>query len=201
MTDSDRRGKKRPTVVEGFNNVPNILEEARRAVDEVTQAGPSQGAGKETPAAPASKSRRPQDAPRKKPAPASPQPKNTPRPAASRVKPAAAAPSPAVESAVEPRRGLAYFGITVKHALPGRIRLRLPQMLHNDSLASKLPARLAAVPGVVGAEASTATGSLLLTFNPRELATAQGRRKLAGVLHQFFPGLDLEILMQRLLLR
>ena len=52
MTDSDRRGKRRPTVVEGFNNVPNILEEARRAVDDVTQAVQNQGGGGETPAAP-----------------------------------------------------------------------------------------------------------------------------------------------------
>jgi hypothetical protein len=96
---------------------------------------------------------------------------------------------------------LAYFGISVKHALPGRIRLRLPQMLHNDSMAAELPARLTKVPGVVGAEASTATGSLLLTFNPRELATERGRRELAGVLHRFFPGLDLDILMPRLLRR
>ncbi len=40
MTDSHRRGKRRPTLVEGFNNVPRILEEARRAVDDVTQAVP-----------------------------------------------------------------------------------------------------------------------------------------------------------------
>lgn len=50
MTDSGSRGKKPPTLVEGFNHVPNILEEARRAVDEVTPAPPNQGGGRETPA-------------------------------------------------------------------------------------------------------------------------------------------------------
>jgi len=52
MTDSDRRGKRRPTLVQGVNKVPNILEEARRAVDEVTQATQNQGGGGETPVAP-----------------------------------------------------------------------------------------------------------------------------------------------------
>ena len=52
MTDSDQRRKRRPTLVEGFNNVPNILEEARRAVDDVTQVTQNQGGGGATPAAP-----------------------------------------------------------------------------------------------------------------------------------------------------
>ena len=52
MTDSGRRGKRRPTVVEAFNNVPGILEKARRAVDDVTQEARNQGGGGESPAAP-----------------------------------------------------------------------------------------------------------------------------------------------------
>ena len=49
MTDSDKRSKRRPTLVEGFNNVPNILEKARRAVDDVTQGARNQGGGKRPP--------------------------------------------------------------------------------------------------------------------------------------------------------
>ena len=87
----------------------------------------------------------------------------------------------------------------MKHAIPGRVRLRLGRMLHNEALADKLPHLLATVPGVTSAEASTATGSLLITFSSRELAAAQGRQNLAQVMHQFFPGLDTETLVQRLL--
>ena len=87
----------------------------------------------------------------------------------------------------------------MKHAIPGRIRLRLYQLLHNEALAAKLPALLAAVPGITSAEASINTGSLLITFSPGDLATVGSRKNLAGVMHQFFPGLDTESLIKRML--
>lgn len=204
MTDSDRRGKKRPTLVEGFHNVPNILEEARRAVDDVTHAvRPKGSGGGEASAAPGSRKsgagpKRPKTAPGKKSAKPGGRREESPRPPASRRQPAAPAP-PASDTLERPLLGLAYFGIRVKHALPGRIRLRLPQMLHNEALAEKLPSLLAAMPGITSAEASTATGSLLITFNPRDLAAAKGRQNLAGVMHRFFPGLDTEKLLRRML--
>ncbi len=37
MTDNTGKGRKRKSPMEGFNNVPKILEEARRMVDAVTQ--------------------------------------------------------------------------------------------------------------------------------------------------------------------
>jgi hypothetical protein len=95
--------------------------------------------------------------------------------------------------------GLAYYGISVKHAIPGRIRLRLPGMLHNETLAQKLSALLATVPGITAAEASAATGSLLITFDSGKLAGAKSRQNLAGVMRQFFPRLDTESLVERML--
>jgi hypothetical protein len=72
-------------------------------------------------------------------------------------------------------------------------------MLHNDALADELPALLAAVPGVTSVDASTATGSLLITFNPGDMATVKARQKLAGVMHRFFPRLDTDTLIRRML--
>lgn len=177
MTDSHRRGKKRPTLVEGFNNVPHILEEARQAVDDVTQARKAGGAGPKPPKA----------APRKTSAAASGPPKKPSRPPA------------AVASAAAGQLSLIHCGIKVKHAIPGRIRLRLYKMLHNESLAAKLPPLLAAVPGVAAVEASANTGSLLITYNPGKLAAVKGRRDLTGVMHQFFPGLDTDSLIKLML--
>ena len=176
MTDSDQRGKRRPTLVEGFNNVPNILEEARRAVDDVTQGAQNQGGGGETPAAPEGQKsggagpKRPKAAPRKRSAKAGGRQKKPSRPPAAKEQPAVPAAAVALDLAGGPQLGLADCGITVKHAIPGRIRLRLYQMLHNEPLAEKLPSLLAAVPGITSVEASTNTGSLLITFNPGELA-------------------------------
>ena len=94
MTDSERRGKRRPTVVEGFNNVPGILEKARRAVDDVTQEARNQGGGGETPAAPEGRKgggagpKRPKAAPRKQSAQAGGRPPKPSRPPASKEQPA-----------------------------------------------------------------------------------------------------------------
>lgn len=206
MTDSKRRGKKRPTLVEGFNNVPNILEEARRAVDDVTQGGRNNGGKGEIPAAPEGQKgggagpKRPKAAPRKKSAKESGRPKKPARPPASKEQLAVPLTPPvALDIAAEGQLGLAHFGITVKHAIPGRLRLRLYQMLHNEALAEKLPSLLAAVPGVISVEASTNTGSLLITYNPKELAAGKGRRDLAGVMQQLFPGIDITTLLKLML--
>ena len=203
MTDSDKRSKRRPTLVEGFNNVPNILEKARRAVDDVTQGARNQGGG-ETPAAPEGRKsggagpKRPKAAPRKRSAKAGGRPPKPSRPPAAKEPPAVPAAAAALDLAGGPQLGLADCGITVKHAIPGRIRLRLYQLLHNEALAAKLPALLAAVPGITSVEASINTGSLLITFSPGDLATV-GSKPLARVMHQFFPGLDTESLIKRML--
>lgn len=194
MNDAPKRRKSRQTLVEGLNNVPHLLQEARQAVDAVTPSAP-EAQGEASPAktrqsrVPASKRPAKAASPRKKPAPRAAAPK----------KPASPAAAAATEPPAESSWGLADYGISVKHALPGRVRLRLGRMLHNDTLAEKLPALLVTVPGVTHAEASAATGSLLLTFNARDLAGAKNRRDLAGVMHQFFPGLDTETLINRLL--
>jgi hypothetical protein len=194
MKDSPKPRKKRPKLVESFNNVPNLLEEARQAVDEVTQTAP----GKRSAAKPARR-KKPQASPPKKSAPKTGRQKKPAPAAAPPEKPATAAAPRAPATRREPLRALVDCGISVKHAIPGRIRLRLHKMLHNEALAAKLPALLATVPGVTAAEASTATGSLLITFRSRDLAEANSRQKLAGVMHQFFPGLDTETLVKRML--
>ncbi len=201
MTDSGRRGKRRPTVVEGFNNVPNILEEARRAVDDVTQGTEKHGGG----GAPEGRKggeaepQRRKAAPRKKPATESGQKKKPSRPAAPKETPAVPPAALASDVSGSPQLGLADFGITVKHAIPGRIRLRFYTLLHDETLAEKLSSRLAAVPGISSVEASANTGSLLIAYEPGELAAVHGRKEFAGVMQQLFPGLDITNLLERML--
>jgi hypothetical protein len=203
MTDSERRGKKRPTLEEGSQKVPNILEEARRAVDNVTQ---NQGGAGKIPVAPESRTggepgpKRRKAAPRKKPATESGRKEKPSRSPAPKEKPVAA-PTPPVTSdkAAAPQLGLTDFGITVKHAIPGRIRLRLYKMLHNETLSERLSSLLATVPGVTSVEASANTGSLLIAYNPSELAAVKSRGGFAGVMRQLFPGLDVTNLLELML--
>ncbi len=205
MSQLDNQKKKRRALLEGFNNVPKLLEEARRAVDDVTRVARNQGGGKKTPAAPEGRKgggagpKRPKAAPREKSAKARGRRKAPARPPASQEPPAVPAAAAASVISGSPQPGSAYSGITVKHAIPGRIRLRLQPMLHNEALAEKLTSLLAAVPGIAAVEASIATGSLLITFSPGDLATVKTRNHLAGVMHRFFPRLDTECLIKRML--
>jgi hypothetical protein len=205
MSKPENQEKKRRALLEGFNNVPKLLEEARRAVDDVTQVVRNKGGGEKTPAAPkgrkvgGAKPKRQKAAPLEKSAKKR-GPQRTPsRPPASKEQPAVPPAAAALGISGSPQPGLAYFGITVKHAIPGRIRLRLQRMLHNEALAEKLTSLLAAVPGIASVEASIATGSLLIAFSPGDLATVKTRNNLAGVMHQVFPGLDTESLIKRML--
>jgi hypothetical protein len=203
MPNSENHKKKRRKVLEGFNNVPKLLEEARQAVDEVSQGVQDQGGSGATPAATRGRKTGPKgqmSVPRKTSAGEGGRQKKPSRAPASQAKAAVPTiPPPADTPLGKPQLGLADCGIRVKHAIPGRIRLRLHKMLHNPALAAELPPLLTTVPGVTSVEASTATGSLLITFNPGDMAVVKARQKLDGVMHRFFPRLDTESLVRRML--
>jgi len=202
MPTPENKKKKRRTVLEGFNQVPKLLEEARQAVDEVSQA--VQDKGVPGPASAATRGRktdpkRQTAVPRKTSAGQEGRQKKPSRSPVSQAKVKAPAIPPAADPLAKPLLGFRECGIRVTHAISGRIRLRLHKMLHNDALAEELPALLAAVPGVTAVEASTATGSLLITFNPGNMATVKARQKFDGVMHRFFPRLDTDSLIKRML--
>jgi hypothetical protein len=54
--------------------------------------------------------------------------------------------------------------------VPGRVRLRLPE-LKNRRLAGELLPRIRAVSGVKAAEIKTLTGSLLIEYDPALIST------------------------------
>jgi hypothetical protein len=166
MTTSHPK-KKRPGPAAGLDNVPKILDEARRAVDELTQG--AGGRQDQTPAAPA----------------------HTPAPAESRAAP----PAPVPERPRPPLRPPDYYGIRVLHRLKGRIRLHIRRLKWNQGLAEKMQRGLAGVQGIAEVEASPATGSLLVVFDPQTLAAPGSRRDFAATLEGFFPGLDGDVLL------
>jgi hypothetical protein len=54
--------------------------------------------------------------------------------------------------------------------VPGRVRLRLPE-LKNQRLAGELLPKIRAIPGVKAAEIKTLTGSLLIEYDPALIST------------------------------
>jgi copper chaperone CopZ len=67
--------------------------------------------------------------------------------------------------------------------IPGRVRLRVPE-LKNESLAAAVLACVQAVPGVTRAEIKTLTGSFLIEYDPAVLPTEKlrelGNAAMAG---------------------
>ncbi|WP_455281523.1 HMA2 domain-containing protein [Cupriavidus necator] len=53
------------------------------------------------------------------------------------------------------------------HHVPGRLRLKLPAIKHNDEAARRIERAVNALPGVREACANTLTGSIVIRFYPR----------------------------------
>jgi Heavy metal associated domain 2 len=82
-------------------------------------------------------------------------------------------------------------GITVVHAIPGRIRLKIASLRDNATLASELQHRLVAIPGVQQVETNPRTSSVLILYDVAATASPEALLTLAAPLAQLFPGVDL----------
>jgi hypothetical protein len=213
MTESSGKKRRRKTPLEGFNNVPKMLVEARQLVDAVTDAPPpapaAAGTGPEF-ARPANDGPRPEMAaapsspegqmPPRRRKPRAPQrptilpqaESRPPEPKAVPVQQAALAPAKA-------RRPPAACGIYILHRVPGRTRLRLPQLKWNVPLANNLKERLAIIPGITGVETSTVTGSAVFYYQPRELCQPSAQQALQEAWQDLFPEVAPEQLTAALL--
>jgi hypothetical protein len=159
------------------DKVTRILTEARQVVDDLDrETAPPPSPRKKSP--PAAKKAGPRSAAAKTARQSVPTP----------VRVAAAAPPVPLLS---PRE----YGIKVLHALPGRVRFRIHSLLYDDDFARELEARLAAVGGITGVWASSATGSLLIYYQAAGLTAVS----LGKALETWFPRLDTESLLAEML--
>ena len=83
-------------------------------------------------------------------------------------------------------------GITVVHALPGRVRLKIPGVKDNPNLARQAQEKLVRVPGIQGVEANPATGSLLILYDLALLASVETLGPLGEIFAELFPEVALE---------
>jgi hypothetical protein len=75
----------------------------------------------------------------------------------------------------------------IVHCLPGRMRVRLPRLKGNASLAGDVERTLTALEGIQHVATSTTTGSVLILYAPHALTSLDSRatsalRALAGLL-------------------
>jgi hypothetical protein len=83
-------------------------------------------------------------------------------------------------------------GITVAHALPGRVRLKIARVKENPELARQAQARLSQVPGIQGVEANPATGSLLILYDLAMLTSVETLGPLGEIFGELFPEVAVE---------
>lgn len=86
-------------------------------------------------------------------------------------------------------------GITVAHALPGRVRLKIPRVKANPKLARQAQEKLSRVPGIQRVEANPATGSLLILYDLALLASVEALGPLGEIFTELFPEVALEELV------
>jgi hypothetical protein len=89
--------------------------------------------------------------------------------------------------------------IRVAHAIPGRIRLKVPQLRENPTLASEIQTRLVSAPGIRLVEINPTTGSVLVFCETQESVSSDSLRALAAPLATLFPEVDIKGLEARFL--
>ncbi len=83
-------------------------------------------------------------------------------------------------------------GITVAHALPGRVRLKIHEVKDNPELARQAQEKLGRVPGIQRVEANPSTGSLLILYDLAMLASVETLGPLGEIFGELFPEVALE---------
>lgn len=69
----------------------------------------------------------------------------------------------------------------VLHAIPGRVRLRVPDIKHNDFLADAFAKRLMQKPGVTEVRVNRACASVVVSYDTSVLRTFMPERQLQGI--------------------
>jgi hypothetical protein len=87
-----------------------------------------------------------------------------------------------------------FEGLTVTHALPGRLRVKISRVKQNPELAQQAQQTLGQVPGIHRVEANHLTGSLLILYDLASLASLETLGPLAEVMGELFPEIELESL-------
>lgn len=82
--------------------------------------------------------------------------------------------------------------IRVVHAIPGRIRLKVPQLRENPALASEIQTRLVSASGIRLVETNPTTGSVLVFYETQEFVSPDSLHALAAPLATLFPEVDIK---------
>ena len=98
------------------------------------------------------------------------------------------------DAAASGRTGGVVMGdarVKVAHAVPGRIRLRIPRIKNDCDYAANVRVRLGALPGITSVEANPVTGSVVVTYDDAETSLPDLVPDLSEEFHRhLFPDVD-----------
>jgi hypothetical protein len=78
--------------------------------------------------------------------------------------------------------------VRIVHIMRGRVRMRMDLLKRRPGLAARLNAQLMGVSGVRGVRVKARTGSVLLSYDPGALGSAQFLDELCLAMGTLFPG-------------
>jgi hypothetical protein len=81
-------------------------------------------------------------------------------------------------------------GIKVVHAIPGRVRVKIPRLREDPAFAREIQERLSAVQGIQQVEINSVTGSLLVLYDRTALESLDSLLSLAGWFSSLFPDIE-----------
>ncbi len=86
---------------------------------------------------------------------------------------------------------MAEARVTIVHAIPGRIRVRIPRIKNDPDYAAQTRERLRALPGITGVEANSVTASVVVTYDEAATTFPELIPGLSETFHTYlFPELD-----------
>jgi copper chaperone CopZ len=82
--------------------------------------------------------------------------------------------------------------IQIMHAVPGRLRLKVAKVRRDADFAREVRSRLGPLSGIQSVEVNPATGSVLVCYDTRTLASPERAQAVLDTVSQLFPELDLK---------
>lgn len=83
--------------------------------------------------------------------------------------------------------------IKIVHFSRGRVRLKAKPLKGEQALAQEVEGVFKSIPGMLGVEVNTVTGSVLFSYDPRAIRSDAAFAALSSALLRYFPALDLSL--------
>jgi len=82
--------------------------------------------------------------------------------------------------------------VRATHAIPGRVRLKVPQLKQDPSFGTRIKEQFSAIKAIKQIEVNQVTGSVLVLYDPKEISLPSTLFSLLCSFRNLFPEVDIE---------